>query len=302
MTPVDNPLNEPTAVATVGIKFLSLTHRGVMSEITQPPLWIDLEAAQWEMEDVLQSIRNSPMQVQSSQVRGGGGPPGGGSPGGGGTMGTQATALTPAPPGISGNPPSVFDGNRTKSEDFMSEFRRYWLLNPQHPNLVVPAQQIVWCLTFMRGSLMADWVWQKTDWVEDQIQGGRDPDNTTIWTEFKKAFSDAFTDTGKEQSAFRELTTLAMKGGDLDEYITRFDTLIGHCGWGENEPSTIYHFCKGLANVLHKAIINHVYPRPTNLQGWKKAAQEQQSQWIEDQAEGFNLYGPKKGWKANLAQ
>ena len=35
---------------------------------------------------------------------------------------------------------------------------------------------------------------------------------------------------------------------------------------------------------------------------WKQAAQAEQAQWIEDQAEGFNLYGPKRAWKQNLSQ
>ena len=77
----------------------------------------------------------------------------------------------------------------------------------------------------MRGPLVTNWVKQKTTEVEDMLQAGADPNNNIFWTSFKTAFEEAYTDTGKAQSTFNEITTLQMKGQNLNEYITRFETL-----------------------------------------------------------------------------
>jgi Retrotransposon gag protein len=138
---------------------------------------------------------------------------------------SQTLPPTPTPTGTSGNAPAIFDGDQTKSEEFMGEFKQYWLLNPTHPNLSVPTQRVVWCLTFMRGPKVADWVQQKTNELEAALSGGTNPNHEKVWTDFKKAFESAFADTGRSQSAFNQLVSLTMKGGDLDDYITKFNTL-----------------------------------------------------------------------------
>jgi hypothetical protein len=150
---------------------------------------------------------------------------GGGPTGPSASTGAVTTATTTIPMNGGGNPPSIFDGDHSRAQEFMGEFKQYWMLNPKHPNLSVPAQRVIMCLTFMRGPKVVGWVDQKTEDLQRELVGGADPDNQKHWDKFVQSFKVAFEDTRCSQTAFNQLMELTMKGSDLDGYITHFETL-----------------------------------------------------------------------------
>jgi Retrotransposon gag protein len=70
--------------------------------------------------------------------------------------------------------------------------------------------------------------------------------NKTLWTDFKMAFTDAFTDTAKKEDAYQKLKHLKMKDELVDDYITVFNSLAVKAGWELTNEGTIDAFCSGL--------------------------------------------------------
>jgi hypothetical protein len=47
---------------------------------------------------------------------------------------------------LNGTPPTIFDGDCTKAQDFMREFNLYWMQNDQHPMMTIPYYRMTTCL------------------------------------------------------------------------------------------------------------------------------------------------------------
>ena len=47
---------------------------------------------------------------------------------------------------LNGTPPTIFDGDQTKAQDFMREFNLYWMQNDQHPMMTTPYYRMTMCL------------------------------------------------------------------------------------------------------------------------------------------------------------
>src|SRR6202453_3699527 len=97
-----------------------------------------------------------------------GGPPGGGRgpPGGGGGAGSPGANLAPipgpdAPRGsdkLIGNPPNVFNGDKTKSEEFSTQWQLYEGVNMTNNQMRIPFQRAMLFLTYLQGPLVNEWV------------------------------------------------------------------------------------------------------------------------------------------------
>ena len=67
----------------------------------------------------------------------------------------------PSNGGMCGVPPTIFDGTRSKADDFMGQFCRFKLVNRTHEGMKVPFDRVLTALTYMRGPLINDWVDQQ---------------------------------------------------------------------------------------------------------------------------------------------
>jgi len=95
-----------------------------------------------------------------------------------------------------------------------------------------------------------------------------------LWNEFEVAFKAAWKDTTCTQSAYKQLMKLEMKNGDIDTYITTFKRLADAAEWEANAKGTIAHFKVGLQDHIHCHIL-FCEIWPTNMDGWKEAAQKE---------------------------
>jgi Retrotransposon gag protein len=68
----------------------------------------------------------------------------------------------------------------------------------------------------------------------------------TLWSEFKTAFTTAFTDTVKKEDAYNKLKNLRIKENNLDTYIITFNLLARKAGWDLDNKGTIDAFYIGL--------------------------------------------------------
>src|SRR6267142_1391571 len=62
---------------------------------------------------------------------------------------------------MKGQPPTIFDGERLKTNQFMTEFQLWWMINNGAEVMNNPFQRIALCLSFIRGPKVDNWVEEK---------------------------------------------------------------------------------------------------------------------------------------------
>ena len=195
-------------------------------------------------------------------------------------MSVNVTTTAPAqnPPssgGMRGVPPTIFDGTRSRADDFMGQFRRFKMVNRTHEAMKVPYDRVLTALTYMRGPLINDWIDQQEKRLEARVdttkRGHIQETDEVLWNDFEAAFLAAWTDTSKKQNAYDQLMRLTMNGWDVDTYIATFDRLALAAGWDQDSEGTIAKFREGLSKGVHsKALDRDRIPR--TIDEWKAAA------------------------------
>ena len=71
-----------------------------------------------------------------------------------------------------------------------------------------------------------------------------------------------------------------MKDGDIDTYIATFKKLLKEAEYTENEQGALKMFKSGLPGRLNIHIINNSLTLPNTLEGWIKAARQQQLKYL----------------------
>jgi hypothetical protein len=185
---------------------------------------------------------------------------------------------TPSNGGMKGTAPTIFNGDRSRSDLFWNEFRRYQLLNRNNESIKIPFYRVLTALSYIKGPLVEDWVNSIAHHLEQII----DPTNTphvletdeTLWSDFKTAFESAWKDTAKTQSAYDKLMKLQMKDLDIDTYNATFERLANLAEWELDSKGTIAQYRGGLRENVHRRIINRE-KIPTTMGEWQEAARKE---------------------------
>ena len=209
---------------------------------------------------------------------GGGGGPARALPGGGGGSGNGG--------GMRGNPPAVFTGDRSKSDEFLEDFKVYRMANQGNQTMRIPLERVALILTYIKGKNVQDWRTRMINEIEQLTRGAPNqpailPEDEVLWNLFKRDFKNAFTDSQKQLTAHQKFLKVKMQGNALDEFIAEFEHLCSEAGWSSNDIGTITQFRRGLNTGLLKAIVQHVRPHPRTLREWFDAACEQHDIWNE---------------------
>ena len=159
-----------------------------------------------------------------------------------------------------GVPPTIFDGTRSKADDFIGQFRRFKMVDRTHKAMKVPFDQVLTALTYIRGPLINDWVDQQEKKLAARTDTSKpnhvQETDEVLWAEFETAFLAAWTDTSKKQNTFDQLMRLTMQGWDVDTYIATFDRLTLAVGWDSNSEGTIAKFREGLSKGIHSKALD----------------------------------------------
>src|ERR1700677_2602091 len=195
-------------------------------------------------------------------------------------------AAAQVPTRLVGNTPDIFNGDRTKAEDFKLQFQLHQALNNANIIMSNPYYRTSYALSLIKGPLVKDWVKDqvaelvdKTTCAVDRV--GQDEDR--LWNEYAATFDAAFTDTTKKQQAFNKLQHLRMRADDLDAYVATFKHLAKVAGYTMDEPGTTYLFALGLKPGLMDAIL-HRNTQPVTLDDWITQAQTEQRKFVQRQA------------------
>jgi hypothetical protein len=180
---------------------------------------------------------------------------------------------------LNGNPPTIFAGDRDKSDKFLREFDLYWEMNDTHDAMTNPWRRTFTALSYIRGPIVDDWVQLQVDGLRLKttranpapLQRG----DAAIWDEFKTDFNTAFTDSTKQQTSYRLLHELRMEKNELDTFVARFKFLATKAGFGHDDSATKDLFARRLPNALLLAILGRetFNPRTATLAEWIAAAQ-----------------------------
>jgi Retrotransposon gag protein len=195
-------------------------------------------------------------------------------------------AAAQVPTRLVGNTPDIFNGDRTKAEDFKLQFQLHQALNNTNRIMANPYYCTSYALLLIKGPLVKDWVKEqvsalieKTTRTVNRI--GQDKD--ILWEDYATAFDAAFTNTTKKQQAFNALQHLRMNKDDLDTYVATFKHLAKVARYTMNEPGTTYLFALGLKQGLMGAIL-HRDTQPDTLDEWITQARTEQRKFVQRQA------------------
>ena len=204
-------------------------------------------------------------QVQSSTAPGGAGPSGGGGPpgggggapgggggapgGGGGGNPMQATIGNRKPMGML---PTIFEGDRSKAESFLREFSTYLLINYDVPALASFIKRIAITLTCIKGPEVNRWTQQQLEWLMTLQPADN---NNTTYQQFITNFCNCFLDSQKAQRARIELQTLKMTWPEIDEYISKFESITHKAGYNPADHNTMQQFLQGLPQSIGQKVL-----------------------------------------------
>jgi hypothetical protein len=211
------------------------------------------------------------------------GPPGRGPPGGGPPM-----PIPPAPiiPGgrndkLVGNTPLIFKGDRSRAEEFITQWQLYEGVNITNDLMRNAYQRAMLFLTYIQGPVVNEWVKGVNAWLRGQIIHQRwAPTDERLWVEVFNSFNRQFANIMEQEDAQAALAKgLQLERGDLDKLVTEFEQLVRHAGYDINQDLVLRIFTSALPNTMYEYILRTL-PQPATYEQWRTAAIDQQRVYV----------------------
>jgi hypothetical protein len=221
----------------------------------------------------------------------GGGPPGGGLPGGpfGPPGGGPPMPIPPAPvvggggrnDKLVGNTPLIFKGERSKAEEFITQWQLYEGVNITNDLMRNAYQRAMLFLTYIQGPVVNEWVKGVNAWLRGQIINQRwAPTDERLWAEVFDSFNRQFANVMEQEDAQAALAKgLQLEKGDLDKLITEFEQLVRHAGYDINQDLVLRIFTSALPNTMYEYILRNLR-QPATYEQWRSAAIDQQRVYV----------------------
>src|SRR5882757_2866453 len=201
---------------------------------------------------------------------------------------------------LEGVVPTAFDGDRSKTMKFLTDFKSFMLMNEDARIAKNPMKRCAYFLSLIQGTQVEGWSLRQHDWLDKLRKDATIlPWNMNAWDVLEQEFRKSFIDYAANERAFEELRKLRMKDGRIDEYIADFRRLIHMAGLDENEGSNIRMFAQGLPSKLAENVIDTT--RPQTFEEWAQAAQFHQQGWMYKQSLK-NIFGPSQQTRDNSRQ
>ena len=184
---------------------------------------------------------------------------------------------------LEGTPPDRFDGNRERTLRFLTQFKRFMLMNDGATISRNPIKRCAYFLSLIEGSKVEGWTDRSYEWL-DKVQNGKTtiPFDMTAWEVLERDFRNAFVDYAEHERAADDLKRLKMKEGRIDEYIAAFERLGHRANADLDDPLNLRLFARGLPKALCDICID--IDSPETFEQWANAAQRHQRNWLRKQA------------------
>jgi hypothetical protein len=219
------------------------------------------------------------------------GPPGGGPPGGpfGPPGGGPPAPIPPAPvvggggrsDKLVGNTPLIFKGERSRAEEFITQWQLYEGVNITNDLMRNAYQRAMLFLSYIQGPIVNEWVKGVNAWLRGQIINQRwAPTDERLWIEVFDSFNRQFANVMEQEDAQAALAKgLQLEKGDLDKLITEFEQLVRHAGYDINQDLVLRIFTSALPNTMYEYILRTL-PQPATYEQWRTAAIDQQQVYV----------------------
>jgi hypothetical protein len=218
------------------------------------------------------------------------GPPGGGPPGGPfGPPGGPPAPIPPAPAvggggrndKLVGNTPLIFKGDRSRAEEFITQWQLYEGVNITNDLMRNAYQRAMLFLTYIQGPVVNEWVKGVNAWLRGQIIHQRwAPTDERLWVEVFDSFNRQFANIMEQEDAQAALAKgLQLEKGDLDKLVTEFEQLVRHAGYDINQDLVLRIFTSALPSTMYEYILRTL-PQPATYEQWRTAAIEQQRVYV----------------------
>jgi hypothetical protein len=184
---------------------------------------------------------------------------------------------------LEGTPPTKFDGDRSKTVNFLISFKRFIRLNKYASISQDPFRRCAYFLSLIEGPNVEGWLMAQDEWL-DKVERDSSilPLYMTEWDVMEQEFRKAFIDYAVQERAAEELTKLKMKDGNIDEYISQFRKLALRSHQNVDEPAVMKIFALGLPSKLSDTCLD--LHNPDNFDAWCIAAQRNHTVWMKKQA------------------
>jgi hypothetical protein len=107
-----------------------------------------------------------------------------------------------------GREPEIYDGERAKVENFLTEWNVYRALNDQTWVMATPLERTMLFLTFIRGPKVGNWVNDQVKTVGKYIRAGGHKTDEFIWDTVIDEFANTYQDIMSHERAENELNHL----------------------------------------------------------------------------------------------
>jgi len=183
---------------------------------------------------------------------------------------------------LEGNPPDCFDGNRSRTCCFLTQFRQFMLMNDGATIAQNDIKKCTYFLSLLEGPQVDGWSEMKYDWLDAikkdlHLLMGRLP-----WEVMMQDFLNAFTNFAEREQAQNALKQWKMKEGKINKYIAGFERLAHRAGVDLDDPSNMCTFAQGLPGPLVETVLR--LEDPQNYVQWREAAQRHQRTWLKIQS------------------
>ena len=155
---------------------------------------------------------------------------------------------------LKGNPPPIFDGDRSKSRNFLTTFYLWRLTNKHNDTMRKPYSRVTALLSYMSGLQVDSWKEEQLDKLIKEIDDGTQETDETLWDNFIENFKQAYTNTNLREEAYQALCKLHQKES-LDEFFANFKRLARDANVALDDHGTIELLKNALAGPLTRSVI-----------------------------------------------
>ena len=184
---------------------------------------------------------------------------------------------------LKGNPPFIFDGERSTTQRFMVNFDLFKAINWNNDTMKRPFNRIITMLSYMDSNKVDTWKEEQLKILMDKIEDGTLETDENLWDDFLDCFKQAYTNQNQRNEAYQALCKLK-QGDSIDNFFAKFKQLANKAGVSLDNKGTIETLKHKLKPLLVKAIIHSPDFDPNDdmpwiFKQWEKQARLSYHKW-----------------------
>jgi hypothetical protein len=173
-----------------------------------------------------------------------------------------------------GIPPKTFDGDRSKTDTFITQFYLFRIINDGNTVMTNPMQRVALALSYIRGPKVGAWVAQQCDAlsIKNNDAWTRANMDEALWEDFIAEFKRAFAE--PKWKVIDKLERLQMAGDEVEMYIAKFENLVKRAERERESRSIMDYFVQGLPIDFVESILKW-QAIPNTIDEWQSAARNE---------------------------